>query len=888
MFALHRSLSVGYLRLHPTRAVLIVLSIALGVATLVATRMLNQSINQDAPEAVNPLAKIADLVVMNAQTGVPRTLASDIKKAGIAGVRDAEPVVLGRITLPQLDKNGRSVWLFGMDTESPELNKALAGADNPWGVEVHLTNKNAAWIFARRKAEDVLRRVPFLNKWVRSQDPVPVLIGDKLAADLEQKLPDGGKQFQALAASKRSQLTLLGTIHFKDISALSDGNFVVMDVRDAAKLIFPQRSENVSQVNILVYPGADREQVKQRLREYVADRAEVRTLESNYEPVRDVTAGLELGFDIGGAMALVVGLFLVYNVLSVSVAERRHDIGILRSVGATRGQVSGLFLGEAALLGLVGSLVGLPLGWGIGWVTLRPLLGFLSDVFVPMSGTSLRAAPSLLLIAVAAGVSTSMLAALIPALEGASEEPADAVRRVPRTSHLRHRLVHMGSILLLVLLGIACVVERKDLPRRVGVFAGAVLLFIAGLIFIPLATELLGRLLRPLVRSLLGLESRLAADNLVRSPGRTGIVIAALASTAGLVFGLAGFIHSTKQTVYTWLDDKVAADLFVTCGGSIDSASLTQPMDAHLGDKLKSLPDVDAALGVRFHLLDYRQAIVFLLAIDTEAFAPDSPHSTARTLGQRYPRLREGGTALVSENFAALYGIHPGDRISVRGRDGRLELEVLGTMVDYTWNRGTLLVDRGWFRRTYGDDLVDIWDVYLHPGANADAVRNTIQDRWGHQEALYAATRRQMHRSIEEGIDRVYLLGYAQFFIVGLVTLLGVVSALFISVLQRRRELGLLRAVGASRGQVLGTVMAEATLMGFFGALIGFAFGLFIEWYTIRLLLFDEAGFVFPMLIAWKPAVVVFSLATVLAALVGLWPAYHATRLRIAEAIAYE
>ena len=99
MIALHRSLSVGYLRLHPTRAALIVLSISLGVATLVATRLLNQSINQEAPEAVNPLAKIADLVVMNAQTGVPRDLAGEIQKAYIPGVRDTEAVVLGRITL---------------------------------------------------------------------------------------------------------------------------------------------------------------------------------------------------------------------------------------------------------------------------------------------------------------------------------------------------------------------------------------------------------------------------------------------------------------------------------------------------------------------------------------------------------------------------------------------------------------------------------------------------------------------------------------------------------------------------------------------------------------------------------------------------------------------
>jgi putative ABC transport system permease protein len=874
MLALHRSLSVGYLRLHPTRAVLVVLSIALGVATLVATRMLNQSISQEAPEAVNPMAKIADLVVMNAQTGVPRELGREIQKAEIPGVRDAQPVVLGRITLPQLDKNGRSVWLFGLDWSSRDLREAQSAAENSWGVEVR-------WIENLSKPAALVRLMG-----ARLAGRTPVLIGEKLAADLEASRPEG-KPIEALAASKRSNLALLGTVRFRDVAALDDGNFVIMDVRDAAGLIFPQRQENVSQINILVEPGADRRSVMQRLKEHVGDRAEVRTMESNFETVRDVTGGLELGFDIGGAIALVVGLFLVYNVLSVSVAERRHDIGILRSVGATRGQVAGLFLGESALLGLVGSVLGLPLGWGLGWLTLRPLLGFLSDVFVPMGGASLQFKPSLMLIAAAAGVGTAMLAALIPALQAASEEPAAAVRRVPRTGQFRHRVLHLSAIALILLMGLACVLWRDHLPRRVGVFAGAILMFVSGLVMIPLATELLGRLLRPLVRSFLGLEGRLAADNLVRSPGRTGIVIAALAATAGLVFGLSGFIHSTKATVYNWVDDRIAADLFVTCGGSIDSASLTQPMDAKLRDKLTSLPEVEAAVGVRFHILDFRERIIFMLAIDGDAFADDSTRTMARNLG-KYPRLREGGTALVSENFAALYGVRAGDRITIRGREGPLSLEVLGTMVDYTWNRGTILVDRAWYRRVFGDDLVDIWDVYLRPGADPAAVRDQIETKWGRQEALYGATRTQMHRSIEAGIDRIYLLGYAQFFIVGLVTLLGVVSALFISVLQRRRELGLLRAVGASRGQVLGTVLAEAALMGIFGALIGFLFGLFIEWYTIRLILFDEAGFVFAMNVPWKPAAVVFGLSIVLATLVGVWPAYHATRLRIAEAIAYE
>jgi putative ABC transport system permease protein len=895
MLALQRSLSLGYLRQHPTRSVLVVLSIALGVSTLVATRLLNQSVNRAAREAVNPLARKADLLVVNAQTGVPRELASELRKADIPGLLDAQPIILGRISVPELDGNGRSIWLFGIDWSAAA--RRGGDTDDPWGIEVHWTDgQPGVRDYAVGRLLDLASGV---IPWRRSR---PALVGEGLAHDLAQA--HGGHepgQFKVLAVSRRHDLALRGTVSFRDAGPLDNGNFVVMDVRDAARLVFPQRPENTSYVSLLLKPGADREGVRRLVQKQVGDTADVRTLEENFRSVRDVTAGLELGFDIGGAGALVVGLFLVYNILAVSVAERRHDIGILRSVGATRRQVGALFLSEAAGLGLAGSALGLPLGWGLAWLSLGPLLRLLNDVYAPMDAASLRLTPVLILAALAAGASTALLAAFIPALQAASEEPADAVRRVPRSARLRQRVLHVAAVLLLLAAGFACVLARGELPPRAGVFAGAVVFFVAMLVLIPLVAEALGRLLQPLVRSSLGMEGRLAADNLVRSPGRTGIVIAALAASGSLVFHVAGFIHSTKAAIHTWIEQSVAADLFVTCGGSVDSASLVQPMDEKVGAILaEGLKDeVEAIVGVRFHLLDYRDPracvdrLVFMLAIDADAFRKASsghggkPRPQARNLSN-FPRLHEGGAALVSENFAELYGVHPGDRLEIRGRHGPLTLDVVGTMVDYTWNRGTILVDRAWYRKEFQDEQVDIWDVYLKPDTDTGAVRQQIATRWGKSEALQAATRAQLHHSVETGLDRVYNLAYAQEFIVGLVTLLGVVSALFISVLQRRRELGLLRAVGATRAQVLGTVLAEASLMGLFGAVIGFFVGLAQEWYLVRLILIDEAGFVFPMLIPWTAAAVVFGLSVVLATLVGLWPAYHATRLRIAEAIAYE
>src|SRR4051794_17725199 len=150
----------------------------------------------------------------------------------------------------------------------------------------------------------------------------------------------------------------------------------------------------------------------------------------------------------------------------------------------------------------------------------------------------------------------------------------------------------------------------------------------------------------------------------------------------------------------------------------------------------------------------------------------------------------------------------PADRSAHQGRRRLLPCRV----------RGTILVDRSWYAKAFHDTQVDVLDVYLKPGTDPEAVRARIRERWGEREGLRAATRAELHREVKDQVRRVYHLAYAQEFVVGLVALLGVVSALFISVLQRRRELGLLRAVGASRAQVLGTVAAEASLMGAAGA----------------------------------------------------------------------
>jgi putative ABC transport system permease protein len=881
MLTLLRTLSVGYLGQHPTRSVLVVLSIALGVATLVATQALSKGINKGIQEGVNPIGHLADLLVVNGQSGVPAGMAKELREAGIPGLKEVTPFVYWRMSVADLDN--KVVWLLGVEWphDAAKKQEVHEGA-NPLGVTVRRT-------YTPRGMRENLRLLL----------APPALVNEGLLAELKKKVPaaDEGKgplRFRLRNAGLKPEVTVFGTVDFSGSQLpLKDSNVVIMDLMSAAAIVYPDDPDHINQIGITIEKAADRNAVQRAVEERLGQRAQVQTINDSQGLVSDVTAGLQIGFTIGGAGALVVGLFLVYNALSVSVAERRHDIGILRSVGATRAQISGLFVGEATVMGLVGSALGLPLGWLLSWLAIRPLAGVVTDLLVPIDSAGVELSWGLMVVAVLSGTLVADLAALVPAMQAAGEEPADAVRRVPRRSLLLYALLQIAGMVLLLGAGFLLAGFRQDLPERMGMFAGIVCLLLGGLIATPLLASLVGRFVQPLFRYFLGLEGRLAADNLVRSPGRTGLVVAALAATGGLMVQTAGFLKSSRLAIHEWVEDKIAADLFVTSGSAVTSGGAALSMQESMLDHLKEIDGVQAILPVRFHRLDYNPSpgekrIVFLIALQAQEFlqnAGDRP--LARALrGLEKPLGSD--RVLVSENFAALYKKRVGDWIELPGRTGPLPVEIVGTVVDYTWNRGTIIVDRDWYREEFNDRQVDVFDLFLKPGADVKEVRREIMDRYGAAEALFAVTRPEVNQDVKDAMQKIYALAYAQQTVVGLVALLGVVSALFISVLQRRRELGLLRAVGASRAQILRSVLAEAVLMGVIGALVGFGIGLLLEWYVLDVMLLDESGFTFPMRIPWSEAGVVSLASVALATLAGLWPAYLATRLRIPEAIAYE
>ncbi|GIW79475.1 MAG: permease [Gemmatales bacterium] len=860
-FSLYFTLSQRYLQQRWSRALLVVVSIALGVATLVATRALNASMTTAAEVSARPMAGLADLYVDNGTVGLPLHLADDIRR--VPGVEAVLPLLIKqRVVLPQLDN--RRVMLVAADLQIDNLQR------NAWKLRYYVT--------------DPFRLIQLGRK--------SVFLGRELAEGLSAVIGDAAT-FEARIDGKVLKLPRwVGTFEAEGAAASLGGDVIFMLAPHAAELV--GRPGFVTRMDVTVKKGHDRETVKADIARVLAGRAQVRTPESSDAVFQEAMASLQVGFSVCGAGALVVGLFLVYNVLSVSVAERRHEIGVMRSLGATRGQIWTLFVGEAAFLGMLGAALGIPLGIALAHAGLGPMQQVFSDLFHELKAEKVTMTLASLVFAVVAGVATAMLAASVPAIYVCREEPANAVRRRPPPSGWSHYRVSIALCLVFVTAALGCLLLHEHVPtayRRTTTQACLILALLGILLLTPAFASLLAKLLAPLTMNLLGVEGRLAADNLVRSPTRTGLVMMALAAGVALITQTAGVIRSNKNEVLSWVDDSIVSDLFVTSGSPVTGSAQSLTLQESVAMELAAADDrIASIVPRRVCKVQFNDKQVFLIALDTEQYVRAARKRASTNQLRLYQSLATDGPpkAIVSDNFAALYKIKPGDTFKLQGPEGPIAFQAIGTLRDYSWNLGTVIIDRQTYSSLFLDNAVDVFDVFVKQGTSPQEVQKQLLLQLGIKHELVVLTRDELRARVRGIIERLYHVAYAQEIVVAIVAALGVVTSLLISVMQRRSEIGVLRAVGATRGQVLRSILIEAALMGLIGAVIGLFIGVPIEWYILHIILFEETGFRFAVIIPWKEAFLIALAALAVATFAGLGPALQTLRLRIPEAIAYE
>lgn len=442
--------------------------------------------------------------------------------------------------------------------------------------------------------------------------------------------------------------------------------------------------------------------------------------------------------------------------------------------------------------------------------------------------------------------------------------------------------------------GVALVVVSMGLigfaPAKVGMnvqFGYAALLLLGMVLLLPKLTQWIARLLRPLMDRFFGSEGVLAVDTMIQSPRRTSATVGALMVGLMFVFATAAYVRSYQTTVSGWMDRIVNCDLFVAA--SDQARSRTYHFSEELSQRIAALPGVKRIENVRIMFPAYADDSIGLVALEMDGwFARVKNVVEQADENEAREKMVKGEGVLVARNFYERYHLTTGDRLKMATPTEPFDLPIVGVIEDYTSEKGAVFLDRKLYKKYWNDSSVDMIEINLHAGTDREAVKTEVQRIVRGEHRAFVYTNQEYKKWIMDLINGFFALSYMQMAVSIIIAALGIVNALMISVAERKRELGVLRAIGGLRGQIRKMILLEAAAIAIVGVLIGAIAGFLNTWFIVRTMAMMVGGWTIPFSFSPVMVLVALPLAIGIALLAAWLPARKAVNLSVVEAIGYE
>jgi putative ABC transport system permease protein len=832
---------------RPLRTSLTIIGVALGVALVSGTLLANQAASEAVERAAQEILGRAELRVRAFDPGgfQPRTVQA-LRRISPA-VLEAAPVAERRINTSTVGGPDEKIFApllaFGVDPEVEET--------------VRTYDLEAGSFLAPGHPEDILLNAA----WAGARG---LKVGDELVFT------------GAIPGVPHARIVgLLGDL---GVGALQQGNVLVID-RAFLDEAFNTPSP-VTFVDLVVEEGRGAD-VEAALNSKMTEPFIVERLADTQIQLSRAQQGFAGIAFLFGLVALVVGSFLVANTLAMTLSEQTREIGLLRAAGLTGRQVMGIFLRQGAVVAVVGSVIGL--GLGVGFAAL--IIGFLRSTRAVLV-TGLPINPLSLVVALVMGIAVTLAASAFPAAAAARVSPMDALRpsRQPgRTLWGRLRWIVILE-LVVVLLGVAAYpVDRGDFG--VPGIALALAILLAGTALTALLLQPLARVVGRPFEWFFGAEGLLGRANLGRDRARTGLTVSALIIALSAVVTLGVVANSARATAERWVGS-------VLPGGYAIRYTLPLKIDTQQ-------PELETVTGVAAvtPIADFpaviregdKQREASVAGIEPGIFAATG--SLIFVHGDRdeaFQALQDGGGILVSEPVASRDDLGIGSTVELAKPGADSETFRVAGIVAYTLPGrsadGAFLISLTDARERFGADSAEVWAFVKQPNVSDSAFRSALQRR-ASADSAELLTAAGLSSDLERSLDRVIGLFDVLALLAVVIAGLGIVNTLGVSVLERAREIAILRSHGMTTGQVQAMVVAEASIMGAIGGIAAVVTGVLMSWAVVGGTASRDFGA--GLSIPWPLLISVVLLGTGVAALAALYPARLAARIPIVRTIAH-
>ncbi|HPF69978.1 MAG TPA: ABC transporter permease [Candidatus Krumholzibacteria bacterium] len=820
---------------------LTVAGVALGVASVVAIQTLNRGALEAFDGSMRAVSGQADLTV----TGTIPTLDETKLVTVLADpdVRAAWPLV--RLDAAVAGREGLYLDIVGFDVFAPVRYPLGSGPADTTGAD----------------PGRLLRAALTTPGWVA--------LTPEFAAEQGWSV---GDTLTVSSGSRLAHLVVGALVDFKAYEPLAPRRLAVMDIAWAQALL--GRPGRVHQVDVVLREGADPVAVAARLGAALGPGLRVQTPEQRQEDASGLLAAFRLNLTALSLISVFVGLFLVLTAVQAALVRRRTEFGVLRSLGATPRQVLGLIVAEAALVGLVGVALGVPLGWLAALRNLDSVSGTLTSIYVMEGIEHLTLPLRVVLLAVGVGVAGAVIGAVGPALDMARRDtglllaPLNLHRA---TGRVAGRLA-AGSVL------VALAATAWFLPwgrhLRAGGFLYGFIMMVCLPLVVPLVVRTVTRPLRPR-----GIGAALALRNLAARLQTTSLAVAALAVTASMLVGITLLIGSFRATLVTWLDTTIRADVYVSTPSWVragNDAFLDRPLLDTLGART-DVRAVEEQRRLRVRTAD-GQHLVWLSGIRIDGPAGEVLADRLPLAGGDAATVAAGldrGGVLIGEPLARKGGYAAGDTLVLAGPEGPVALPVVGVAYDYTSEGGTAFVLMDRLVAAFGPTAPNNAALFLEPGIDAEAVVADLQQRYAGRPLVFRSNA-TLRAEVMAIFDQTFAVTRTLQAMAMLIAVAGVSLTLLIQARERAGELAMLRALGATRRQVFTLFVGEGAAMGALGLMMGMGGGIGLA--ALLILVINRAWFGWTIQPHWPGAALAGQAALVMlaSAAAAVYPALRA------------
>ena len=839
---------------HKLRTALTIIGIALGVAGYIAVQMITDTLQDSFSHMIDQVAGRVQLEVYGSDAGVDESVLKQLE--GMPELSVALPV----IQVTTKDIKNQSLLLLAVDTLNDKAARDYKMKDAS-GVEISdpllfLNSQNAILLnrdFARRN-------------------------NIKIDQTMELMTTLGNKTF-----------VVRGLLEAEGAAQAFGGNFALMDVY-SAQILF-SRQGKFDQIDLILKPDQDLDKVREKIGARLGGRYDILRPQQRTQGVDSMMTTFNLGLSVMSMVVLAMGIFIIINTVMTSVLQRKREIGIQRMVGVTRAGIWSLFALEGVLFGLIGSLIGIVAGFFMGREAVLHFATKISSLFVMVDLSKVSFHPGIAVEGVALGVLVSLLASLYPSWRATRITPLEVLTYDHSLS------VGQGIVLwrwLLLLVPASCMIVYLIFAPLGFVITGTrimmVSIFLASISVTPFVMTGLLRLVRRLTAGQSSALLRLATENILRDLGRAAMTVAAFMVGLAVMVEIYLFVNSTKTNTIEWINEALTADLMITNSTKVASREV-MPITPDLGLEIERMPGVDSVATFRLLMTDYDKARIAILSFDlNKHFNKARFRFKSGNKDAALDRMRHNEAVLLTQNLVLRHNLEDATSITLDTPTGKKTYPVAGVVMDYTSEHGAVMINRDLYVQDFKDPLVDTFQVYLKPGADLLKIRDQIFQTQVVQKNfnLYVLTNKEFRQTILQAIDQLFALAYSLEVLAMLIAFIGIVNNLMATVVDRTREIGVLRAVGATRPQIAWIFLSQAGLLGLSGVLISIFAGFGLGKVQLTRINQIYAGWAMPLAYNWSQLVPLLIAAIIVGLIAGVVPARMAARLTLHEALKYE